>query len=112
MDKWKNVESTPTPTAAPVLAIGHGKGKKRKAPSKNWKGKSHDGSSSSGSEAKTGSAPPSSDPKEATCFYCHDKGNWKRSCPKFLQDIKDGKINPTFTGIYTIMSNNSSHANS
>ena len=84
-----------------------------KAPSKqSWKGKSHDGYSSSGPKAKSISAPPSSDPKDATCFYFQDKGHWKRICPKYLQDIKDGKIKPTSIGIYTILSKNSSHSNS
>ena len=107
--KGKYVVTTPT-ASAPALAIGHGKGKKRKAPSKSRKGKSHDGSSSSGT--KVGSANPSTNPKEAECFYCHDKGNLKRSCPKYLQDVKDGKIKPTLAGIYTILSSNSPYANS
>ena len=89
-----------------VLAIGQGKGKKRKDPCKSHqKGKPHDGSSSSGT--KVGSKKPSSDPKEAECYYCHEKGHWKRSRPKYLQDIKDGKINPTFVGMYYIKFNNS-----
>ncbi|GJR55631.1 retrotransposon protein, putative, ty1-copia subclass, partial [Tanacetum coccineum] len=33
---------------------------------------------------------PTSDPKEAVCFYCNTKGRWKRSCPKYLKDLKDG----------------------
>ena len=105
--KGKFVASTPTATA-PVLAIGQGKGKKRKAPSKNHNGKSHDGSFFSGT--KGGSAAPSSNPKDVECFHCHDKGNWKRSYQKYMQYIKDGKIKPSFVGIYTIQSNNSSHA--
>ncbi|XP_052625084.1 uncharacterized protein LOC128132569 [Lactuca sativa] len=88
--KGKSVESTPA-ASAQVLAIGHGKGKNMKSPSKNHKGKSHDGSSSNGSKGKTGSATPLSDPKETTCFYCHETGHWKRSFPKYLQDIKDGR---------------------
>ncbi|GKC93202.1 retrotransposon protein, putative, ty1-copia subclass [Tanacetum coccineum] len=28
------------------------------------------------------------DPKEAMCFYCNTKGHWKRSCPKYLKDLK------------------------
>ncbi|XP_023764585.1 uncharacterized protein LOC111913088 [Lactuca sativa] len=59
--KGKAVTSTPT-VVAPVLAIGQGKGKKRKAPSKIHKRKSHDGSSSSGTNG--GSAAPLSNPKE------------------------------------------------
>ncbi|GJV87455.1 reverse transcriptase domain, reverse transcriptase zinc-binding domain protein, partial [Tanacetum coccineum] len=34
---------------------------------------------------------PTSDPKEAVCFYCNTKGHWKRSCPKYLKDLKDEK---------------------
>ncbi|GJZ18580.1 retrotransposon protein, putative, ty1-copia subclass [Tanacetum coccineum] len=34
---------------------------------------------------------PTSDPKEAMCFYCNTKGYWKRSCPKYLKDLKDRK---------------------
>ena len=72
--KGKFVVSTPTPiAAAPILATGHGKGKKRKAPSKSCKGKSHDGSSSSGTKA--GYANPSTNPKEAECSDYHDKGH-------------------------------------
>ncbi|GKD09543.1 retrotransposon protein, putative, ty1-copia subclass [Tanacetum coccineum] len=33
---------------------------------------------------------PTGDPKEAVCFYCNTKGYWKRSCPKYLKDLKDG----------------------
>ncbi|GJS10839.1 retrotransposon protein, putative, ty1-copia subclass [Tanacetum coccineum] len=34
---------------------------------------------------------PTGDPKEAVCFYCNTKGHWKRSCLKYLKDLKDGK---------------------
>lgn len=53
-----------------VLAIKHGKGKKRKASTQpNWKGKAHAGGSSSGSKGKANfDVPTVSEPKEATCF--------------------------------------------
>ncbi|GJU74008.1 putative RNA-directed DNA polymerase [Tanacetum coccineum] len=35
---------------------------------------------------------PTSDPKEAVCFYCNTKRHWKRSCLKYLKDLKDGKV--------------------
>ncbi|GKD67673.1 retrotransposon protein, putative, ty1-copia subclass, partial [Tanacetum coccineum] len=35
---------------------------------------------------------PTGDPKEAVCFYCNTKGHWKRSCPKYLKDLKDEKV--------------------
>nr|KAJ0210427.1 hypothetical protein LSAT_V11C400177580 [Lactuca sativa] len=105
----KSVASTPTPAAAPVLAIGQGMGKKRKAPSKsNHKGKSQDGTSSSGT--KVGSAKPNSNPKGVECHHCHRIGHWKRSCLEYLQEIKDGKIKPSYVSFYTIKSNHSSHA--
>ena len=63
--KGKSVVTTPN--TAPVLTIGQGKGKKRKTPSKSRKGKSLDGSSSSGT--KVGSAAPSTIPKEVELRY-------------------------------------------
>lgn len=41
------------------------------------------------------------DPKD-----CNDKGHGKRSYPKYLEAIKDGKVNLTFAGIYTMLCNN------
>ncbi|GKC34303.1 retrotransposon protein, putative, ty1-copia subclass [Tanacetum coccineum] len=35
---------------------------------------------------------PTSDPKEAVCFYCNTKGHWRRSYLKYLKDPKDGKV--------------------
>ncbi|KAI3524446.1 hypothetical protein L1887_03101 [Cichorium endivia] len=50
------------------------------------------GSSSNASRAKSSDIPHVTNPKETDCFYCKEKGHWKRSCPKYLQDIKDGKV--------------------
>jgi hypothetical protein len=53
------------------------------------------GKSVAGSEKK-----PKAGPKpETECFYCKDRGHWKRNCPKYLADKKNGKINK---GIYDI----------
>ncbi|KAI3513141.1 hypothetical protein L1887_20467 [Cichorium endivia] len=83
---------TVIPVNPPVLAIGSGKGKKRKGPPKqHWREKTHVGSSNHAPRAKSSSIPHVSNPKEADCFYCKQKGHWKRSCPVYLQDIKDGK---------------------
>ncbi|KAI3723297.1 hypothetical protein L2E82_34775 [Cichorium intybus] len=93
----------------PVLAIGSGKGKKRKGPPKqNWREKVQVGSSSNGSRTKTSHIPCVANPDEANCFYCKEKGHWKRSCPKYLQDVKDGKVKPSTAGIYTISKNSPS----
>jgi hypothetical protein len=54
-----------------------------------------DGKSVAGSEKK-----PKAGPKpETECFYCKETGHWKRNCPKYLADEKNGKINK---GIYDI----------
>ncbi|KAI3778460.1 hypothetical protein L2E82_07787 [Cichorium intybus] len=92
-----------------VLAITGGKGKKRKSPHKqNWREKVHVGSSSSGTKPKTSGIPHNANPKEAECFYCKARGHWKRSCPTYLQDLKDGKVKPSSAGIYTIFKNSPS----
>ena len=81
--KDKSVAPTPNPPAAPVLAIGQGRGKKRKASSKNYrKVKARDGASSSGT--KVDPAKPCPNPKEAECHHCHKIGHWKRSCLEYL----------------------------
>ena len=83
--KRKSVAITPTQNSTPVLAIGKSRGKKRKSSSKGTKARTLDGSSSSGT--KKGFVTPSFDPKEAECFYCHEKSHWKRNCPKYQQDV-------------------------
>ncbi|KAI3699760.1 hypothetical protein L2E82_44271 [Cichorium intybus] len=81
------------PVNPPVLAIGSGKGKKRKGPPKqNWREKTHVGSSSNAPKGKSSGIPHVQNPKDADCFYYKQKGHWKRSCPTYLQDIKDGKV--------------------
>ncbi|GKG33197.1 LRR receptor-like serine/threonine-protein kinase ERECTA, partial [Tanacetum coccineum] len=75
-----------------VMAIGHN-AKKIKISHSNWKGKAAKGKSDYGSKRKAKSdIAPMSDPKEAVCFYCNIKGHWKRSCLKYLKDLKDRKV--------------------
>ncbi|KAK1599842.1 hypothetical protein QYE76_018718 [Lolium multiflorum] len=30
---------------------------------------------------------------DTVCYYCKEKGHWKRNCPKYLADLKSGLIN-------------------
>ena len=40
---------------------------------------------------------PKSGPKpETKCFYCKGNGHWKRNCPKYVADKKDGKVKSIF----------------
>nr|GEY03671.1 retrotransposon protein, putative, Ty1-copia subclass [Tanacetum cinerariifolium] len=56
-------------------------------------GKATQGKSDHGSKRKFESEiAPISDPKEAMCFYYNTKGHWKRSCPKYLKDLKDENV--------------------
>ena len=46
---------------------------------------------------------PKSGPKPKTkCFYCKGTGHWKRNCPKYLADKKDGKVNKSIFDIHVI----------
>ncbi|KAL7615293.1 hypothetical protein Lser_V15G05117 [Lactuca serriola] len=31
-------------------------------------------------------------PEDSICFYIHEKGQWKRSCPVYLRDLRDGRL--------------------
>ena len=46
---------------------------------------------------------PKARPKPGTeCFYCKGNGHWKRNCPKYLADKKDGKVNKGIFDIHVI----------
>ena len=46
---------------------------------------------------------PKSGPKpEIEGFYCKGTGHWKRNCPKYLADKKDGKVNKGICDIHVI----------
>src|SRR3989337_3654843 len=46
---------------------------------------------------------PKAGPKpETKCFYCKGNGYWKRNCPKYLADKKDGKANKGIFDIHVI----------
>ena len=43
-------------------------------------------------------------PKVSICFYCQLKGHWKRNCPDYLRDLRDGKVKlyGSTSGTFTI----------
>ena len=46
---------------------------------------------------------PKAGPKpETECLYCKGNGRWKRNCPKYLADKKDGKVNKGIFDIHVI----------
>ncbi|KAK1693599.1 hypothetical protein QYE76_010296 [Lolium multiflorum] len=46
-----------------------------------------------GKKAATPPVKPKNGPKpDAECYYCKEKGHWKRNCSKYLADLKSGLI--------------------
>ncbi|KAK1691887.1 hypothetical protein QYE76_008584 [Lolium multiflorum] len=46
-----------------------------------------------GKKAATPPVKPKNGPKpDAECYYCKEKGHWKRNCTKYLADLKSGLV--------------------
>ena len=80
-----------------VLAVSEGGRKVKKGKGKR-KGK---GKGKGKAPVATVSTPKVKATTDAECFYCKGIGHWKRSCPKYLEDKKNGKI-PSSSGIFVI----------
>ena len=39
---------------------------------------------------------------ETECLHCKGNGHWKRKCPEYLVDKKDGKVNKGILDIHVI----------
>src|SRR5215216_5764207 len=52
--------------------------------------------------AAPGKKPKSRPKPETECFCCKGTGHWKRNCPKYLADKKDGKVNKGIFDIHVI----------
>ena len=64
---------------------------------KKGKGKKKGNFKKNGKQVATQEKKPKSGPKpETECFYCKGTGHWKRNCPKYLADKKDGKVKGIF----------------
>ncbi|KAJ9535962.1 hypothetical protein OSB04_un000872 [Centaurea solstitialis] len=110
MGKTQSAYST-----APVLAIREGGCKKKKVSHPKGKGKAKVVPRNQGlkRKAETSNILPTSDPKEAICFYCQEKGHWKRSCSKYLEVLKVNKAKECGTsGIFMIELHSTSISNS
>ncbi|KAK1670401.1 hypothetical protein QYE76_058560 [Lolium multiflorum] len=47
----------------------------------------------SGKKAATPPVKPKAGPKpDGECYYCKEKGHWKRNCSKYLADLKSGLV--------------------
>ena len=56
-----------------------------------------------GKQVATRRKKPKAGPKpETEHFYCKGTGHWKRNCPKYVADKKDGKVNKGIFDIHVI----------
>ncbi|KAK1644648.1 hypothetical protein QYE76_062453 [Lolium multiflorum] len=56
-----------------------------------------------GKKAATPPMKPKNGPKpDAECYYCKEKGHWKRNCSKYLADLKSGLVKKKKEGISDI----------
>ena len=70
---------------------------------KKGKGKKKGNFKKNGKQVAAQVKKPKSGPKpETKCFYCKGTGHWKRNCPKYLADKKDGKVNKGIFDIHVI----------
>ncbi|KAK1611088.1 hypothetical protein QYE76_034761 [Lolium multiflorum] len=54
-----------------------------------------------GKKAATPPMKPKNGPKpDAECYYCKEKGHWKRNCSKYLADLKSGLVKKKKEGAY------------
>ena len=80
-----------------VLMIDKTTSFKKRAKGKKWNFKLN------GKQVVTPGKKPKAGPKpETECFYCKGTGQWKRNCPKYLADKKDGKVNKGILDIHVI----------
>ena len=59
---------------------------------KKGKGKKGNFKKNSKQVSTPGKKPKSGPKPETECFYCKGTDHWKRNCPKYLADKKDGKV--------------------
>ena len=70
---------------------------------KNGKGKKKGNFKKNSKQVAAQEKKPKSGPKpETECYYCKQTGHWKRNCPKYLADKKDGKVNKGICDIHVI----------
>ncbi|KAK1602023.1 hypothetical protein QYE76_027128 [Lolium multiflorum] len=66
-------------------------------------GKSKGKNKKGGKKAATPPVKPKAGPKpDAECYYCKEKGHWKRNCSKYLADLKSGLVKKKKEGISDI----------
>ncbi|KAI5444563.1 hypothetical protein KIW84_012994 [Lathyrus oleraceus] len=71
-----------------ILMIGNGKRQNKRPTKQGDKGKGKEVAKPKPTVAAL--KPSGGISKEGTCFHCGKTGHWKRNCPKYLEDKKNG----------------------
>ncbi|KAI5435577.1 hypothetical protein KIW84_022119 [Lathyrus oleraceus] len=71
-----------------ILMIGNGKRQNKRPTKQGDKGKGKEVAKPKPTVAAL--KPSGGIEKEGTCFHCGKTGHWKRNCPKYLEDKKNG----------------------
>jgi hypothetical protein len=81
-----------------ILMIGNGKRQNKRPTKQSDKGK---GKEVANPRPTAALKPSGGIAKEGTCFHCGKTGHWKRNCPKYLEDKKNG-VETSTSGIFVI----------
>jgi len=90
-----------------ILMIGNGKRQNKRPTKQGDKGKGKEVAKPKPTVAAL--KPSGGIAKEGTCFHCGKTGHWKRNCPKYLEDKKNG-VETSTSGIFVIEINLSTSA--
>ncbi|KAI5408531.1 hypothetical protein KIW84_054395 [Lathyrus oleraceus] len=71
-----------------IMMIGNGKRQNKRPTKQGDKGKGKEVAKPKPTVAAL--KPSGGIAKEGTCFHCGKTGHWKRNCPKYLEDKKNG----------------------
>ncbi|KAI5435669.1 hypothetical protein KIW84_022187 [Lathyrus oleraceus] len=80
-----------------ILMIGNGKRQNKRPTKQGDKGKGKEVAKPKPTVAALN--PSGGIEKEGTCFHCGKTGHWKRNCPKYLEDKKNG-VETSTSGIF------------
>ncbi|KAI5404436.1 hypothetical protein KIW84_051561 [Lathyrus oleraceus] len=90
-----------------ILMIGNGKRQNKRSTKQGGKGKGEEVAKPE--PIALAWKPSGGIAKEGTCFHCGKTGHWKRNCPKYLEDKKNG-VETSTSSIFVIKINLSTSA--
>ncbi|PNX82340.1 retrotransposon protein putative Ty1-copia subclass, partial [Trifolium pratense] len=93
-----------------IMLVNDGKFKKQNKKPNKWIGKGNGKEVAKPKPVTHALKPKGGIAKEGNCFHCGRTGHWKRNCPKYLEDKKNGIESSNSAGIFVIEINLSTSA--